>query len=138
VGCGRFDGKYSRGAPAFLEKESSTTAPIRKTDHNSLLTRRRIVSGAAVSLICAPAIMRVTNPMQVRRLPFPFGPQYAGFVERLYLHALERGVQTALRAGRANIEFSGQHIPIEGGRRQVADAQAHGFLPPYICIYRCS
>jgi hypothetical protein len=48
-------------------------APIRTTDHNSLLTRRRIVIGAAVSLICAPAIMRVTPLMPVRRLPFPFG-----------------------------------------------------------------
>ena len=113
-------------------------APIRKTDHNSLLTRRGIVIGAVVSLLPAPAIVRVMNLMQVRRLPFPFGPQYAGFVERLYLHALERGLQTALRAGRANIEISGQNIPIGDGHRQVAHAQAHGFLPPYICIYRSS
>ena len=113
-------------------------APISKSGHNSLLTRRSILIGAAASLICAPAIMRVTPLMPVRRLPFPFGPQYAGFVERLYLHALERGLQTALRAGRANIEISGQNIPIGDGHRQVAHAQAHGFLPPYICIYRSS
>jgi hypothetical protein len=113
-------------------------APIGTTDHNSLLTRRRIVIGAAVSLICAPAIVRATNLMPVRRLPFPYGPQYAGFVDRIYLHALERGLQTALRVGRANIVISGQNIPIDDGRRQVAHAQAHGFLPPYICIYRCS
>jgi hypothetical protein len=114
------------------------TAPVPNYHHNSLLTRRSIVIGAAASLICAPAIMRVTKLMPVRRLPLPFGPQYAGYVERLYLHALESSLQTALRAGRANIELSGQKIPIDDGRRRVAHAQAHGFLPPYICIYRSS
>jgi hypothetical protein len=89
-------------------------------------------------LLPAPAIVRVTPLMPVRRLPFPFGPQYAGFVERLYLHALERRLQTTLRAGQANIEIAGQNIPIDDGRRQIAHAQAHGFLPPYICIYRSS
>ena len=114
------------------------TALIPKNDHYSLITRRSILIGAAASLVCAPAIVRVTNLMRVRRLPFPFGPQYASFVERLYLHALERGLQTALRAGRPNVEISEQNILIDDGRRQVAHAQAHGFLPPYICIYRSS
>jgi hypothetical protein len=114
------------------------TALIPKNDHYSLITRRSIIIGAAASLICAPALVQFTNLMPVRRLPFPFGPQYAGFVERLYLHALERGLQTALRAGQANIVIAGQNIPIDDGRRQVAHALAHGFLPPYICIYRCS
>jgi hypothetical protein len=137
VGCGRFDGKYSRAAPGFLgEKESSMAAPIRKTDHNSLLTRRSIVIGAAASLICAPAIVRATNLMPVRRLPFPYGPQYAGFVDRLFLHSLETTLQAGLRAGRASIEVGGRTIPVDSARRHVAFAQAHGFLPPYICIFR--
>jgi hypothetical protein len=114
------------------------TALTPENDHNSLLTRRSIIIGAAVSLLPAPAIMRVTRLMPVRRLPFPFGPQYAGYVERLYLRALERGLQAALRAGRANIEISGKNIAIDDGRRKVAHAQAHGFLPPYVCIYRSS
>jgi hypothetical protein len=138
VGCGRFDGKYSRPRQAFLEKESSMTALIPTTDHNSLLTRRRIVIGAAVSLICAPAIVHVTNLMLVRRLPFPYGPQYAGFVEHLYLHALEGSLRKALLTGRANIELSGETIHIDNARRRVASAQAYGFLLPYICIYRSS
>jgi hypothetical protein len=112
-------------------------ALIPNNDQRSLLARRSVIIGAAASLICAPAIMRVTNLMPVRRLPLPFGPQYAGYVERLYLHALESSLQTALRAGRANIELSGRKIPIDDGPRRVAYAQAHGFLPPYICIY-CS
>jgi hypothetical protein len=112
------------------------SGPIFKHDNNNLLARRSFVFGAAVSLIPAPAIVRVASLMPVRRLPFPFGPQYAGYFERLYLHTLEGSLQTALRAGRASIELSGQVIPIDDGRRQVAWAQAHGFLPPYICIYR--
>ena len=114
------------------------TALIPTTDHNSLLTRRRIVIGAAVSLICAPAIVHVTNLMLVRRLPFPYGPQYAGFVEHLYLHALEGSLRKALLTGRANIELSGETIHIDNARRRVASAQAYGFLLPYICIYRSS
>ena len=107
-------------------------------NHKGLLTRRSVVIGAAVSLIPAPAIVRVANLMAVRRFPFPFGRQYAGYLERLYLHALDGSLQTALRAGRATIELNGQIITREDGSRQVAWAQAHGFLPPYICIYRSS
>ena len=102
--------------------------------HHSLITRRSIFVGAAASLLCSPAIVRATNLMSVRRLPFPFGPQYAGFVERLRYQFLEG----ALRSG-WNDE---RHGPVVGGisedqaRRAVAYAQAHGFLAPYICIYR--
>ena len=111
------------------------TAPVPIPDH-SLITRRSIFIGAAASLLCAPAIVRAANLMPVRRLPFPFGPQYAGFVDRLYLHALEGSLQAALRTGRASVELCGHTIPVDSARRRVAFAQAHGFLPPYICIYR--
>ena len=111
------------------------TAPTLIPDH-SLITRRSIFVGAATSLLCAPAIVRAVNLMPVRRLPFPFGPQYAGFVERLYLHWLEGSLQAAVRKGRTSVELCGHTIPIDSARRSVASAQAHGFLPPYICIYR--
>jgi hypothetical protein len=111
------------------------TAPILISDH-SLITRRSLFIGAAASLLCAPAIVRAANLMPVRRLPFPFGPQYAGYVERLFLHALEGSLQAATRNGRASVELYGHTIPIDSARRRVASAQAHGFLPPYICIYR--
>jgi hypothetical protein len=111
------------------------TTPILTPDHK--LTRRRsIILGAAATLICAPAIVRAANLMPVRRLPFPFGPQYAGFVERLYFHTLEGSLQAALRERRASVEVCGHLIPIDNAHRRVAYAQAHGFLPPYICIYR--
>jgi hypothetical protein len=111
------------------------TTPILVPDQ-SLIARRSILLGAAASLICAPAIVQVTNLMPVHRLPFPFGPQYAGFVERLFLHSLESSLQAGLRAGRTSIEVGGHTIPVDSARRHVAFAQAHGFLPPYICIYR--
>jgi hypothetical protein len=114
------------------------TAPILVSDQG-LITRRSIFIGAAASLLCAPAIVRATNLMPVRRLPFPYGPQYAGFVERLYFHSLESSLQAALRAGRTSIEsgcFGSEKIPVESAQRSVAFAQAHGFLPPYVCIYR--
>jgi hypothetical protein len=111
------------------------TALIPNIDHGSLLTRRSII-GVAASLLSAPAIVRVTNLMPVRRLPFPYGPQSAGFVERLRFHFLEGAVRSGWNDER--------HGPVVGGiseaqaRSAVSLAQAHGFLPPYICIYRGS
>ncbi|MDQ1390447.1 MAG: hypothetical protein QOF56_3901 [Acidobacteriaceae bacterium] len=49
------------------------TAPFPIFHHDSLITRRTIFFGAAASLMCASAIVRPTNLMSVRRLPFPFG-----------------------------------------------------------------
>jgi hypothetical protein len=111
------------------------TAPTLISDH-SLISRRSLFIGAAASLLGAPAIVRAANLMPVRRLPFPFGPQYAGYVERLFLHALEGCLQAATRKGQASVEVCGHTFSIDSARRRVAFAQAHGFLPPYICIYR--
>jgi hypothetical protein len=113
------------------------TALTPNIDHGSLLTRRSII-GAAASLLCAPAIVRVTNLMPVRRLPFPYGPPYAGYVDRLFLHSIESSLQAALRTGRTILEqsFYRDEISVESAQRTVAFAQAHGFLHPYICIYR--
>ena len=100
--------------------------------HNSLITRRGIFIGAAASLICAPAIVRATSLMPVRRLPPPFGPQYAGFCERLMYHSLDCG----LRAGRITTVLNGKVVQEADARRLVAHAQDYGWLPPYISIYR--
>ena len=100
--------------------------------HGSLITRRSIFIGAAASLICAPAIVPVTSLMPVRRPPPPFGPQYAGFVERLMYQSLDSN----LRAGRMSTTLNGKIIPEADARRMVAHAQDYGWLPPYISIYR--
>jgi hypothetical protein len=110
------------------------TAPILAPDH-SLIRRRSILIGAAATLLCAPAIVRAANLMPVRRLPFPFGRQYAGFLERLYFHTLEAHLRS-LRRDQKTTYFNNHIMSVDVARQQVANAQAHGFLPPYICIYR--
>jgi hypothetical protein len=109
------------------------TAQITHINRGSFLTRRSII-GVAASLLCAPAIVRVTNLMPVRGLPFPYGPQSAGFVERLRFHFLEGAVRSGWSDER--------HGPVVGGiseaqaRSAVSFGQALGCLPPYICIHR--
>jgi hypothetical protein len=110
--------------------------PIPNNYRFSLLTRRSIIIGAAASLLCAPAIVHATNLMPVRRLPFPNGPQYAGYVDRLFLHSIESSLKVCLRAGRTIVEVGSHKIPVERAEQTVTFAQAHGLLPPYICIYR--
>ncbi len=111
------------------------TAPIVVPDRN-LVTRRSIFIGAAASLLCAPAIVRAANLMPVRRLPFPYGPQYAGFVERLYLSRARKSREKP-ESGPNEYNFQSANQSVnEVLAGQVAYAQAHGFLPPYICIYR--
>ena len=96
------------------------------SNHDGLITRRSIFIGAAASLICAPAIVRATSLMPVRRLRGPIGPQYAGFCERLMYQSLESN----LRAGRMSTVVNGKIIPEAQARRMVAYARAQGWLPP--------
>jgi hypothetical protein len=96
------------------------------SNHNGLITRRSIFIGAAASLICAPAIVRITSLMPVRRLRGPIGPQYAGFCERLMYNSLNSN----LRAGRMSTVVNGKIIPEAQARRMVAYARAQGWLAP--------
>ena len=96
------------------------------SNHDGLITRRSIFIGAAASLICAPAIVRATSLMPVRRLRGPIGPQYAGFCERLMYQSFESN----LRAGRMSTVLNGKIIPEAEARRMVAYARAQGWLPP--------
>jgi hypothetical protein len=96
------------------------------SNHDGLITRRSIFIGAAASLICAPAIVRATSLMPVRRLRGPIGPQYAGFCERLMYQSLESN----LRAGRMSTVLNGKIIPEADASRMVTYARAQGWLPP--------
>ena len=97
--------------------------------HDSLITRRSIFIGAAALLISAPAIVRATSLMPVRRLPPPFGPQTVGFVERLMYQSLASN----LRTGRMSTTLNGKIIPEADARRMVVRAQDYGWLPPDRC-----
>ena len=96
------------------------------SNHDGLITRRSIFIGAAASLICAPAIVRATSLMPVRRLRGAIGPQYAGFCERLFYHS----VDINLRAGRMSTILNGKIVPTAEARRMVAYARAQGWLSP--------
>jgi hypothetical protein len=104
-------------------KEGSmiTPAPDDKYDHQ--LTRRGIIIAAA-SLICAPAIVRVTSLMPVRCLPLPFVLNPLGeFYRRCFYHNLD----SALRAGRSmSTVFS------DGEIISAAEARRIGLLPVWL------
>jgi hypothetical protein len=106
-----------------LSKEGQMTTPIPSHHHGSPVTRRGILIGASATLICAPTIVRSTSPMAVRSFRGPIGPQYAGFVERLFYHALDSN----LRTGRMSTVCNGE-IVVADARRLVAHAWAQGWL----------
>ena len=60
------------------------TALISDNNQRSLITRRSIFIGAAATLLCAPAIVRATNLMPVRRIILKSDVNYYGFVDRLW------------------------------------------------------
>jgi hypothetical protein len=94
-------------------------------NNDNLITRRSIFIGAAASLLCAPAIVRATSLMPVRSLGGPIGPQYAGFVERLFYHSLDSN----LKAGCMSTVLNGKIISEADARRMVSYARAQGWLP---------
>ena len=56
------------------------------SEDRPVLTRRSLFLGAAATLVCAPSIVRASNLMPVRSVPFAIERQSYGFVERLYVH----------------------------------------------------
>jgi hypothetical protein len=92
-----------------------------------LITRRSIIRGTAAALIFAPAIVRATSLMPVRRLCLPVEHLYAGYVERLYFRALD----SDLRIGRMTTHLNGKIVSMADARQIVARARAYGWLPEY-------
>lgn len=100
------------------------TAPVSNHLHGRFVTRRSVFVGAAASLICAPAVVRATSLMPVRRLALPTVRPWAGFCERLFYNSLDRG----LSAGRIDPVLYGRMISKAEARRLVVYAQANGWL----------
>jgi hypothetical protein len=100
------------------------TTPIPNHRIDNHITRRGIL-GASAILICAPAIVRAINLMPVGNLREPIGPQYAGFVERLFYHSLDSN----LRTGGMTVICNGRIVSVADARRLVARARALGWLP---------
>jgi hypothetical protein len=57
------------------------------------VTRRKLLVGAAASLLCAPAIVRAGSLMAVRGVIVPVQPIYWGFIDRLRFDWLWRSGQ---------------------------------------------
>jgi hypothetical protein len=103
----------------FLCQAGSMTAPISIHQHDRLLTRRGIFTGAAALLVCAPAIVRASSLIPLRQLALPIGPRHGGFCERLFYAALD----SDLRAGRMRTVLNGKIVTEVEARRIVAQAR---------------
>src|SRR5271169_2448575 len=55
-------------------------------NETDMTTRRKLLIGAAASLLCAPAIVRVGSLMPLRGIIIPTDRHYFGFLERLFVH----------------------------------------------------
>jgi hypothetical protein len=103
------------------------------TATNYRMTRRDIFIGAAASLICAPAIVRVASLMPVRGLPIQFlNPEFLNPLGQFYRRCFYHSLDSDLRAGRSMSTVSnGTIISVAEVHWMVARARAQGWLPPY-------
>ena len=96
------------------------------------MTRRKIFIGAAASLICAPAIVRVASLMPVRGFPLRFlTPEFLNPLGQFYRRCFYHSLDSDLRAGRAisTTVSNGKIISVAEAHRMVARARAQGWLP---------
>jgi hypothetical protein len=98
------------------------------------MTRRSIFIGVAVSLICAPAVVRAASLMPVRSLILPIKRSLrlnplGEFYRSYFYHNLDFD----LRTGRSMsmVVENGKIISVADARRMVAHARAQGWLAPY-------
>jgi hypothetical protein len=103
------------------------------TATNYRMTRRDILIGAAASLICAPAIVRVASLMPVRGLPIQFlKPEFLDPLGQFYRRNFSHSRDSDLRAGRGmSIVSNEKIISVAEAHRMVTRARAQGWLPPY-------
>ena len=52
-----------------------------------LPARRLFLIGGAVTLLCAPSVLRASSLMPVRGIIYPIEQHQYGFVERIYVHS---------------------------------------------------
>ena len=87
------------------------------------MTRRSIFIGAAASLMCAPAIVRVASLMPVRGLPLQFLSPLGEFYRRCFYHNLD----FELRTGRSMsmVVENGKIISVADARRMVSCSKTY-------------
>src|SRR5271167_1990963 len=77
-----------------------------------MISRRKLLIGAAASLLCAPAIVRIGSLMPVRGIIFPIHRNYYGFLDRLFVHIYVPPIAKLQNTG-----LSAQGIAAELNRR---------------------
>ena len=83
------------------------------------MTRRKLLIGAAASLLCAPAIVRVGSLMPLRGIILPIDRQWFGSVIRMYVFAKMPTITKLQNAG-----LTAYEIAAEFNRRQPSYATA--------------
>ncbi len=113
-----------------LRQEGSMTALIPSHQQNCLVTCRSIFLGVAASLVFAPAIVRFTSLMPVRRLPLQILNPLGKFYRRCFYHNLDFDLKT----GRSmSLVENGRIISVADAHRMVAHARAEGWRRPLRC-----
>jgi hypothetical protein len=105
------------------------------TSADSRMTRRTLFIGAAVSLICAPAIVRAANLMPVRVVPLPSLVPKRRILKTMgdwYQLCFYNNLNNDLKAGRAMTygPVGGKPISVAEGHQIIARALAQGWLEP--------
>jgi hypothetical protein len=110
-----------------LQVPANTAAPLLTNRHQDYRMTRRSILGAIASLICAPAIVRATSLMPVRRLPLHILNPMGEFYRDCFYHSLD----SDLKAGRSmSTVIDGKIVSVVETRRMVAYARAQGWLSP--------
>ena len=110
------------------------TPPISCPDRGIITRRSIMISAMAASLLCAPAIVWAANSYAGATLAFSVWASVRGVSRALIFHALEAHLRN-LRGDQKTTCFNNRIMSVDVARQQVAHAQAHGFLPPRVCIY---
>ena len=80
-----------------------------------MITRRDFLIRTSAALVCAPAVVRATNLMPIRRIILPTA-HYYGFVERLFLSSVGPPATELIHAG-----FSAEEAAREMNRRRITN-----------------
>jgi hypothetical protein len=110
-----------------LHVPANASAPLLPNRRQDYRMTRRGIFGAIASLICAPAIVRATSLMPVRRLPLHILNPMGEFYRRCFYHLLD----SDLKAGRSmSTVIDGKIVSVVKICRIVAYARAQGWLSP--------
>ena len=106
----------------ILSPDSQLSVPV---------SRRSLLLGLAAWSISAPAIVRASTLMPIRRIVLPeVNLPWAGYVERVFYNALA----TNLRRGQITVRINGTIPTLCEAERLVSKARQNGWIQDQPCI----